>query len=92
MIIWILQQLRKDENYSVQLKCSPEVKGFMIEPLLLIPFVENAFKHISHRKGEINFIRLDMSRDNGEFHFMIENSKDAMEKTTEKPGGIGLKT
>jgi two-component system, LytTR family, sensor kinase len=85
-----LQKLRKDENYSVQLNSTPEVKGFLIEPLLLIPFVENAFKHISHRKGETNFIKLDMSRHNGEFQFMIENSKDALNRTTEKAGGIGL--
>lgn len=85
-----LQKLRKDENYSVQLMSSPAVRGFLIEPLLLIPFVENAFKHISHRKDRSNFIKLEMNRNNGEFQFMIENSKDDGEKTNEKAGGIGL--
>src|SRR5690242_3497998 len=45
-----LQKLRKDENYAVTFNSSPDVRGFSIEPLLLIPFVENAFKHISHQK------------------------------------------
>jgi LytS/YehU family sensor histidine kinase len=84
-----MQKLRKDENYSVEFNCSPEVKGFSIEPLLLIPFVENAFKHISHKTGETNFVKLDINRSNGHFNFSIENSKDA-EKTTELHGGIGL--
>jgi LytS/YehU family sensor histidine kinase len=84
-----LQKLRKDENYSVEFNCSPEVKGFSIEPLLLIPFVENAFKHISHKTCSANFVKLDMSRSNGHFNFMIENSKEA-ERTTELHGGIGL--
>jgi two-component system LytT family sensor kinase len=84
-----LQKLRKDENYSVEFNCSPEVKGFSIEPLLLIPFVENAFKHISHKTAEKNFVKLDMTRSNGHFNFMIENSKEA-ERATELHGGIGL--
>jgi two-component system LytT family sensor kinase len=84
-----LQKLRKDENYLVDFNCSMEVKNFTIEPLLLIPFVENAFKHISHRAGQNNFVKLDMNRSNGHFFFTIENSKDA-EHTTEFHGGIGL--
>lgn len=84
-----LQKLRKDDNYSVEFNCSQEVKGFTIEPLLLIPFVENAFKHISHKTGERNFVKLDISRSNGHFNFTVQNSKDA-EKTTELHGGIGL--
>ena len=68
-----LQHLRKDENYSVTFQCSPEVKGFLIEPLLLIPFVENAFKHISHHNDTMNTIRFTMSRSNGMFSFLVEN-------------------
>jgi LytS/YehU family sensor histidine kinase len=85
-----LQKLRTGENYSILLNCSSEVKGFFIEPLLLIPFVENAFKHISHFKDKTNFIKLDLSRSNGEFHFAIENSKDAVEKIKNMHSGIGL--
>jgi LytS/YehU family sensor histidine kinase len=84
-----LQKLRKDENYSVQFSSSPDVKGFSIEPLLLVPFVENAFKHISHFNERNNFVKLNLSRSNGHFHFNIENSKEPG-KTTEQHGGIGL--
>jgi LytS/YehU family sensor histidine kinase len=85
-----LQKLRKDENYQVQFLCQPEVKGFSIEPLLLIPFVENAFKHISHKMDGNNFVRLDLNRSNGLFEFVIENSKEEGIRTTELKGGIGL--
>jgi sensor histidine kinase YesM len=84
-----LQKLRKDENYTVEFNCSPEVKGFSIEPLLLIPFVENAFKHISHTVNGVNFVKLDMRRSNGYFNFSVENSKEK-ERITELHGGIGL--
>ena len=84
-----MQKLRKDEHYSVEFTSSPDVKGFSIEPLLLVPFVENAFKHISHHNSNDNFVRLDMNRRNGHFIFTAENSTEPG-KTTELHGGIGL--
>ncbi|MEO7924506.1 MAG: histidine kinase [Chitinophagaceae bacterium] len=84
-----LQQLRKDEQYSVQFNCAPEVKGFSVQPLLLVPFVENAFKHISHYTDKTNFVKVDLSRVNGKFIFSVINSKEA-QPTTELHGGIGL--
>jgi sensor histidine kinase YesM len=85
-----LQKLRKDENYSVEFFCSPDVKGFSIEPLLLIPFVENAFKHISHSSSRVNFVKLGLSRTNSIFEFRVENSAENGIRTTEPHGGIGL--
>jgi len=85
-----LQRLRKDENYAVSFNYSPGVKGFSIEPLLLIPFVENAFKHISHHKNPLNFVKLDLRMEAGVFHFMLENSKEAIAKMNGDHSGIGL--
>lgn len=85
-----LQQLRKDENYKVQFNCAPEVRNFSIEPLLLIPFVENAFKHISHKTNGTNFVKLDLARSNGYFEFSVENSQEKGIVSTEQHGGIGM--
>lgn len=85
-----LQKLRKDENYTVTFNCQPDVKEFFIEPLLLIPFVENAFKHISHKTNKVNFVNIEMSKNDGYFQCVVENSKDNKNATTEKHGGIGL--
>lgn len=84
-----LQQLRKDEKYTVQFNCAPAVKGFSIEPLLLVPFVENAFKHISHFNTTVNFVKVDMSLVKGIFIFLVANSKEDL-PPTEKREGIGL--
>jgi sensor histidine kinase YesM len=84
-----LQRLRKDERYDVSLTYSKDVKGFCIEPLLLIPFVENAFKHLSSHGGKNNFVRLELVRSNGHFIFSAENSKDDV-KATDPYSGIGL--
>lgn len=85
-----LQKLRKDTNYDVAVDIRNEIKGFNIVPLLLIPFVENAFKHISHHSGTRNFVHVQMSRNNGSFSFCVENSKENELQKTLLPGGIGL--
>lgn len=85
-----LQKLRKDDQYVIQFNSGPEVKGFFIEPLLLIPFVENAFKHISHYKDQVNFISIQLAVKKGEFVFNIENSKEPVALITDQHSGIGL--
>jgi two-component system LytT family sensor kinase len=85
-----LQELRKDNQYEVGIEVGEQVKGFRITPLLLIPFVENAFKHISHYSHEKNFIRVHLQRQNGTLSFIVENSKDDQQRSTEPRGGIGL--
>ncbi|MBO9203576.1 MULTISPECIES: sensor histidine kinase [Niastella] len=85
-----LQELRKDKQYEVGIEVGDQVKGFLITPLLLIPFVENAFKHLSHYSHEKNFIRVNLQRQNGTLTLTVENSKDDQPRNTEPTGGIGL--
>lgn len=84
-----LQQLRKDDRYKVSFHCSSQVSGFFIEPLLLVPLVENAFKHISHHTDQPNMVEVGMDRQNGHFIFEVKNTREML-GGTEKPGGIGL--
>jgi two-component system, LytTR family, sensor kinase len=85
-----LQQLRKDQQYEVAVNIGQDVKGFSITPLLLVPLVENAFKHISHHHESKNFVHVELKRLNGTFTFTVENSKDDHQRITEPAGGIGL--
>jgi len=84
-----LQQLRKDNHYLVDMQLT-NTNGFQIAPLLLIPFVENAFKHVSHYHDRENFVRVKMENSDRNFHFHIENSKEDNQRSTEPKGGIGL--
>ena len=84
-----LQRMRKDENYSITFLASDNVRGFSIAPLLLIPFVENAFKHVSHFANG-NDIKIELSRDETHFCFKVFNTKDNQRHLKEE-GGIGLR-
>jgi two-component system, LytTR family, sensor kinase len=86
-----LQKLRM-ENCEVDLKIEEQMDSFYIEPLLLVPFVENAFKHISHYyNGRKNEIRIGLSRQNGEMFFVVDNTTEGKQPEVHQQGGIGLK-
>lgn len=84
-----LQRLRKEENYKIDFIITGDLKEASIAPLLLIPFVENAFKHISHFTEKTNKVLIEMKRNDDTFSMLIRNTKD------NNPGlstnGIGLK-
>jgi LytS/YehU family sensor histidine kinase len=85
-----LQRLRKNNNHSISFQAGEEVKGFGLAPLLLLPFVENAFKHLSNFADQPNHVNVNLFRQNGHFEFEVRNSKNNTE--TAKPyNGIGLK-
>jgi uncharacterized membrane protein len=84
-----LQRLRKDEHYDIQFMCSEELRNFTIPPLLLLPFIENAFKHVSHVTDRKNIITIDLKKSGNQFQLVVFNTKDP--KPTPGNGGIGLK-
>ena len=85
-----LQQLRVSNNTSVKFDCGTEVNNFSIEPLLLIPFVENSFKHLSHFNQEKqNEVHIAISRNNGSLQFSVYNTTEWNNRQT-GDGGIGL--
>ncbi|MGC4034669.1 MAG: histidine kinase [Chitinophagaceae bacterium] len=87
-----LQKLRNTENTIVEFNYSPQVKGFTIEPLLLLPFVENSFKHISHfNNGRPNKILVTANKSVDRFYFTSVNTKEGKRNhSIDKNGGIGL--
>lgn len=84
-----LQRMRKDENYAIRMTVCPDLNGFNIAPLLIIPFIENAFKHVSHFATG-NEIDINLSRKDDLFLLRVYNTCDhTVGKISE--GGIGLR-
>lgn len=87
-----LETLRLNENQTeLAFELNHEsAAGHQIAPFILLPFVENAFKHVSKGKTQQNFIKLDLKVDTEKvLQLHLENSHNA-EKTNEN-SGIGLK-
>lgn len=88
-----LQRLRTDSNPMIQIQTNIEAQHTIhqIAPMLLIPFVENAFKHgISFR--EPSYIRVTLEIKDKTLYFDVQNSKhDRNGSDPEKDkSGIGL--
>ncbi|MEP7229049.1 MAG: histidine kinase [Ginsengibacter sp.] len=85
-----LQRLRKGENFQITFNQSENVKDFLIEPLLLIPFVENSFKHLSHFDSTANEVHIDVGMVKNSILFKVSNTTNGESLKGKTPGGIGL--
>jgi two-component system, LytTR family, sensor kinase len=84
-----LQKLRIKEPDFVSLEAEGNFEDTYIAPMLLIPFVENAFKHAGrdHRPG----ITIMLFSDTQQIRFEVSNFRQKEVQTIEKPfSGIGL--
>jgi two-component system, LytTR family, sensor kinase len=64
-----------------------------ISPFLLMPFIENAFKHVSREKSEINFITIDLKIVGFTITMEVINSMSTAQvqkADPEEAGGLGL--
>lgn len=86
-----LQQLRMDENNKVSLHVDTDgtENEFKIVPMMLIPFVENAFKH-GMSITTPSFIDLKMVQSRNKLYFNISNSVHRRDVNLNGTG-IGLK-
>lgn len=69
-----LEKLRYEKNTLIEIKASGTVNGQTIIPLLLIQFVENAFKHGMKEKSDRSWMKVAMHIDGNELLFKVENS------------------
>jgi two-component system, LytTR family, sensor kinase len=86
-----LQQFRKEEGLQVRWQVDDQVKELDIAPLLLVVFIENAFKYVSCSEETENSIDMAFTRLENAFRFQCLNTVDTipLKRLEEKPG-IGL--
>jgi LytS/YehU family sensor histidine kinase len=85
-----LQRIRTEATTILNVKV--DNNDLRISPLLLMPFVENAFKHVSDDDSRENFIQIDIQLTDGKLHFHCMNTatvKEHLSGTYDNPG-IGL--
>ena len=88
-----LMKLRYTQKVNVDVDIPANLSEGLIPPLLLITFLENAFKHGVSYEQE-SFISIIMDAEDGNLIFRCINSKKAPTKSNEavpSEGGLGLK-
>ena len=86
-----LEKLRQDLNYlDLQVVFeTEESNSLQIAPFLLMPFVENAFKHVSHSEDQRNWIHIHLKIKSNQLSLQVSNSK-AVLQIAEAIGNSGL--
>jgi LytS/YehU family sensor histidine kinase len=84
-----LQQLRFGDDVNLVLEINDENPDCLIEPMLLVPFVENAFKH---GIGLVTdpFIKIQLAVKANNLYFKVSNNYGREKSSKDKDSGIGL--
>lgn len=85
-----LQSIRSAVEHDITITVDiDEEQGYSIAPMLLIPFVENAFKH-GMNPNNVSHLKIDISGKVNQIQFVIENSIDENFEAYYKEKGFGI--
>ena len=85
-----LNLLRYEDNVKVNINVPRDIPNVQLPPLIMIVFIENAFKH-GVVYGEDTQINMNFSVEQGWFHFTISNTIFPDKPKTAKAGGLGIR-
>lgn len=88
-----IHKVRLENLIDIEFKIDGNTSGVFIAPLILIPFVENSFKHGKPNEEKKFYVKIGLIIDKKLIRFSISNSKNKQEDEKSKEGkkGIGLK-
>ncbi|MFL5808702.1 MAG: sensor histidine kinase [Flavisolibacter sp.] len=84
-----LEQVRYNDELDLNISLPMEARDLFIAPLLLIPFVENSFKHGTSQSLEQPWVSLDISLQEKNFKMKLVNGK-ASGYNAKSGTGIGI--
>ena len=86
-----LEKLRLNEEVPITFEVHGEIAGVRITPLILITFLENAFKHGIGNTSVGSWITVSLRIKAGTLHYEVANSiVQQIGKTVREASGIGL--
>lgn len=83
-----LERLRYDERVKVTFLADEAGPETCVAPLLLVPFIENSFKHSASRTADRAWIRIVLRIVKEELHLTVANSKPHSTHRAETGDGI----
>ncbi|MEW7289284.1 sensor histidine kinase [Aquimarina sp. 2304DJ70-9] len=85
-----LEKERFEKRVVIDYKVEGDVEGIKIPPLILVPFIENAFKHGLKNEVKKGWINIHIKTAKNTLSFVIENSISKLEDAHNNGGGLGL--
>ena len=87
-----LEKFRYGDRLDVSVTISGNIGEYQIAPLLLLPFLENAFKHGTSNQLEQCWISLNLSVEDSVIYFKLVNSIEPGKENDDpvNAGGLGL--
>jgi hypothetical protein len=85
-----LEKIRYGKRLDMQVEIHGDFENKFIAPLLMIPFVENCFKHGTSQMLQHPWIKLEITTMKDQLFFKLSNSKPSLFNPKEQDKGIGL--
>ncbi|MCB9269565.1 MAG: histidine kinase [Lewinellaceae bacterium] len=85
-----LFQLKDSTGLKIALDLDESQPDLSLAPMLLIPFVENAFKHSKIEDTEKGWIKIKLITSSRQLQFEVLNSKPPANYLKDATGGIGI--
>jgi two-component system LytT family sensor kinase len=87
-----LEKIRFASRMELSFNISGNTSDKKIIPILMIPFLENAFKHASNKLNEKIWVTIDLIIKENNLSFTVENSvfQDGKTQVQNSYSGIGL--
>lgn len=83
-------QMRDTEDLDIRFNVEGRLSQIEVEPMILIPLVENCFKHCDFSTNEQAYIELNLIVKEKKLIFKTDNSKNNLNIQKDKMGGVGL--
>lgn len=85
-----LFQMRNEHPQNIQFHYNHLPPGLALEPMMLIPLVENCFKHCDFDTNEQAFVTIELEAEPEVIRFRTINSKNDGLRQKDQIGGVGL--
>lgn len=85
-----LQLLKDDVNENVHVEIEDSLKEHFIAPMLLLPFIENSFKHSNFEDKVNGWIKIGIKVTPNKLHLALSNSASLKNARKDEIGGVGM--
>jgi sensor histidine kinase YesM len=84
------QKLKSKDELNIRMEFNNAFSGALIAPMILIPFVENAFKHSRVEDADEGWVSISLNNNDEAIIFQVENSIPKQIHNKDDVGGIGM--